>query len=201
MFSAYVCVGQHSSARASRSPRLSAYVSLLQHTSAYVAYVRRRPSAYVSIRQRSSDVSMRQHTSAYVSICQHTSVSMRQHTSAYVSMRSTRLPHPAHACQRLPPSSRLPRSAVPPTLPPLPPPPLAACSIPQHVSAYVRIRQHTSSHVAYVMTRCRLVFRRLRSLPAACVSIRQHTSHTIAYAAAFSSAASARCLTSCTAFT
>jgi len=50
------------------------YVSIRQHTSAYV-----------------SNVSIRQHTSAYVRIRLHTSayVSIRQHTSAYVSLSNS----------------------------------------------------------------------------------------------------------------
>ena len=68
--------------RASRRPTSRAssdchppYVSVRQHTSAYVTYV--------SICQHTSEyVSIRQHTSAYVSIA-----SRRQHTSAYVSIR------------------------------------------------------------------------------------------------------------------
>jgi hypothetical protein len=84
---------------------MSAYVSIRQHTSAYVrqywhsvvlptyASIRnllRQTSEYVSIRKHTSAyVSIRQHTSAYVSIRQHTSayVSILHHTSAYVSIR------------------------------------------------------------------------------------------------------------------
>jgi hypothetical protein len=67
---------------------MSAYVSIRQHTSAYVSI---RTSAYVSIRQHTSAyASIRQHTSArcpFISIRQHTQacVSIRQHTSTYVS--------------------------------------------------------------------------------------------------------------------
>ncbi len=69
------CIRQHTSAHV--SIYTSAYVSIRQHTSEYV--IGRHDGddpAYVSIRQ---------HTSAYVSIRQHTSayVSIRQHTSAY----------------------------------------------------------------------------------------------------------------------
>jgi hypothetical protein len=54
-----------------RSPRsASAYVSIRQHTSAYVEILDAQPPLCIRIRQ---------HTSAYVSI--------RQHTSAYVSIR------------------------------------------------------------------------------------------------------------------
>jgi hypothetical protein len=84
---------------------VSAYVSIRQHTSAYVsirsAYVSIRTSAYVSMRQiclpqceepperAPRRASIRQHTSAYASIRQHASAyaSIRQHTSAYVSIR------------------------------------------------------------------------------------------------------------------
>jgi hypothetical protein len=100
-----------------------AYVSLRQHTSAYVSMLRDllyglcRWLAGTCTRQHTSahvsSVSIRQHTSAYVSIRQHTSrqhtsayVSIRQHTSAYVSIRHV--------------------------------------SIRQHTSAYVSTRQHTS---------------------------------------------------------
>jgi hypothetical protein len=76
-------------------------------------------SAYVSIRQHTSEP---QHTSAYVS-----SLSIRQHTSAYVSMRQSL-------------SIRQLTSAA-----------SAYVSIrqqPQHISAYVSIRQHTSAYVS-----------------------------------------------------
>ncbi len=83
---------------------MSAYVSIRQHTSAYVSM-----SAYVSIRQ---------HTSAYVSIHPHTSayVSIRQHTSAY-SRCTRQKSHCACDCSCLPlhtsacVSIRLPSSA------------------------------------------------------------------------------------------
>jgi hypothetical protein len=60
-------------------PRNSTYqasVSIRQHT-----------SAYISIRQRTSDVRVRRKELYIPSIRQHPSVSMRQHTSAYVSVR------------------------------------------------------------------------------------------------------------------
>ena len=60
----------------------SAYVSIRQHTSNILRL------AHISIRQLTSDyVSIRQHSSAYVSIRQHTPayVSIREHTCAYVS--------------------------------------------------------------------------------------------------------------------
>jgi hypothetical protein len=62
------------------------YVSIRQHTSAYVSRIRQHTSADLTL---AADLSIRQHTSAYVSIRQHTSayVSMRQHTSACVSIR------------------------------------------------------------------------------------------------------------------
>jgi hypothetical protein len=84
------------------------YVSIRQHTSAYVSI--RGAEGYLSIVPY---VSIRQHTSAYVSIRQRTSaygapkatyqqcltsayVSIRQHTSAYVSVRQ-------HTGRRRPP--------------------------------------------------------------------------------------------------
>jgi hypothetical protein len=85
----------------------SAYVSIRQHTSAYVTYtgrvrhlgliIRQHTSAYVSIRHiySGSPPPWPEVASAYVSIRQHTSeyVSIRQHTSAYVSIRQ----HTSHA--------------------------------------------------------------------------------------------------------
>jgi hypothetical protein len=80
-----------------------AYVSIRQHTSAYISTrVRQRRIRRhtltgtwrlhaLTCRNTSEYVSIRQHTSAYVSIRQHASayayVSIRQHTSAYVSIR------------------------------------------------------------------------------------------------------------------
>jgi hypothetical protein len=65
-----------------------AYVSIRQHTSAYVVDHALVDHVYIYIRS----VSIRQHTSAYVSIRQHTSayVSIRQHTSwiTYIHTRS-----------------------------------------------------------------------------------------------------------------
>ncbi len=84
---AYVSIRQHTSAYVRRRRRGSSFGCL--HTSAYIS-IRQHTSAYVSIRQHTSAyVSIRQHTSAYVSMRQHTSayVSIRQHTSAYVSIR------------------------------------------------------------------------------------------------------------------
>ena len=74
-------------ARASRKKKTPTciYVSIRQHTSAYiVAYIVARAS------RRKRPQCSAQHTSAYVSIRQHTSayVSIRQHTSAYVSIHS-----------------------------------------------------------------------------------------------------------------
>jgi hypothetical protein len=114
--SAYVqpCV-QHASACLTRAERsrwaYNAYVSIRQHTSAYVS-IRQHPSAYLTRAERSrwaynAYVSIRQHTSAYVSIPDASRmeslgllsrnfrrssrqvpayVSIRQHTS-YVSIR------------------------------------------------------------------------------------------------------------------
>jgi pantothenate kinase len=88
---------------------VTAYVSIRQHTSAYVSIVEAptcSPETYDSslLLLLPAYVSIRQHTSAYVSIRQHTSayvrtppyshsclnmsayVSIRQHTSAYVSI-------------------------------------------------------------------------------------------------------------------
>jgi hypothetical protein len=96
---------------AQRRPEvLSAYISIRQHTSAYVSIRSAHTSAHTSASsalrreppRRSAPllpapvayVSIRQHTSAYVSIRQHTAayVSIRvlfrvQHSSAYVSIR------------------------------------------------------------------------------------------------------------------
>jgi hypothetical protein len=93
---AYVSIRQHTSAYvsirhilASTSTPVYANRWCTEHTSAHVS-TRQHTSAYVSIRQpTSADVSRRQHTSADVSKRQHTSayVSIRQHTSAYVSIR------------------------------------------------------------------------------------------------------------------
>ncbi len=57
-----------------------------EHTSAYVS-IRQHTSAYVSIAPAWGAAPAAEHTSAYVSIRQHTSayVSICQHTSAYVS--------------------------------------------------------------------------------------------------------------------
>jgi hypothetical protein len=133
---AFACVSAYVSIR----QQSSVFVSIHQHTSAYVSLhvcdlqhglfndACAEGAAYVSI--------PRYHTSAYVSIRQHTSayVSIRQHTSAYVSELC--------ALTRLLPVPKAPdmRSGSGTALPP----PLAPC---QHTSAYVSTRQHTSAHV------------------------------------------------------
>jgi predicted metal-dependent hydrolase len=106
-----------------------AYVSIRQHTSAYVAgdphverlaLVANLSAAYVSIRQ---------HTSAYVSI--------RQHTSAYVSITAVEL------YENVANHARREYAAAHDVVPLLRP--LLPNSV--HTSAYVSIRQHTSAYV------------------------------------------------------
>ena len=78
-------------AGAGGSGSLHAYVSIRQHTSAYVrAGAGAGEEGVGRCTHTSAYVSIRQHTSAYVSIRQHASayVSIRQHTSAYVSIRA-----------------------------------------------------------------------------------------------------------------
>ena len=104
-----------------------AYVSIRQHTSAYV----RSPqcaSTTAAAPPLCCSVSIRQHTSAYVSIRQHTSayVSIRQHTTAYVSIRQHTSAYTDLFRQRA--------SAARCT---------HACSNSACKSAYVSIRQHT----------------------------------------------------------
>jgi hypothetical protein len=146
-----------------------AYVSIRQHTSAYVSI--RQPSLLhiaspTAFFTTCKDVSIRQHTSAYVSIRQrcpssllHTASATAffttcgdQHTSAYVSIRQhTSLLHIASATAFL-----------------LPVKTSAYASIRQHTSAYVSIRQHTSASAFF--TTCG------DQHTSAYVSIRQHTS-------------------------
>jgi hypothetical protein len=109
--------------------QLCIYVSIRQHTSAFVSVcvcsMRRtddiRMSTFVYVCQHTSAyVSIRQHTSAYVSICvgsmrrtddtrMSTFVYVRQHTAAYVSIRqhtsayalSVCAAQTTHACRHL----------------------------------------------------------------------------------------------------
>jgi hypothetical protein len=88
--SAYVSILQYTSAYPTRKTlgEREKHISIRQHTSAYVS-IRQHTSAYVSIPTRHARLvevcgasqGMRQHTLAYVSI--------RQHTSAYVSIPDT----------------------------------------------------------------------------------------------------------------
>ena len=142
-----------------RSGRMSAYVSIRQHTSACVQ-IRQHTSKYVSIRQHTSAyVQIRQHMPAYLRIRQQTSayVSIRQHTSAYVSIRRyTHLGEVrlllfsfrgvfAHVLSFSSPPSSL--SLKTRTLRQL----SSWLHVPHrhdlHTSAYVSIRQHTSTYV------------------------------------------------------
>jgi hypothetical protein len=146
---------------------VSVYVSIRQHTSAYVRKGLdanwHAPAAYVSVY-----VSIRQHTSAYASIRQHTPAfaSIRQHTSAYVS---TRQHTPAYAiayvCIRQHTCANWHA-------------PLAArlvARIRQHTSAYVSIRQHTSAYVSIRTTGCTPCGSPRELACSTC--IRQHTSN------------------------
>ncbi len=89
-----------SEAERDKTTTFKTYVSMRQHTSAYVSIRRTShktctPFASASIRPHTSAyVSIRQHTSAYVSIRQHTSayVSIRLHMPAYVSIRQHTYP-------------------------------------------------------------------------------------------------------------
>ncbi len=149
--SAYVSIRQHTSAYVSiRHLRASAPTcSIRQHTSAYVS-IRQHTSAYVTcvqVLQPSAYVSIRQHTSAYVTCVQvlqpSAYVSIRQHTSAYVSIRQ-------HTSAYV--SIRHLRSSAPAlSLCSLPPSPAAvAAPVPRSLPApaYVSIRQHTSAYVS-----------------------------------------------------
>jgi hypothetical protein len=162
------------------STRRSVYVSIRQHTSAYVRLlplmcIRVMSGVFLTSAGRaevytSAYVSIRQHTSAYVSIRQHpSSQHMRQHTSANVTCRprnqavAADIEHVLHASD----PQRLEEREKP------------AASTRQHTSAYVSIRQYTSAYVSSSPQRLEE-----REKPAAStrqhtsayVSIRQHTS-------------------------
>ncbi len=181
-------------------PTAPAYVSIRQHTSAYVSI--RQPSACAEahrtcIRQHTSA----QHTSAYVSIRQPSAcaeahrtcirprirphirqqtsayVSTRQHTSAYVSIRQSSEARLRRGLVHLSVhvaeafAEALNNSRVP------------ACVSTSHTSAYVSIRQHTS---AYVSTRQHTSQRRSRAEAlinrhSSTLVIRHTSQHTSAY--------------------
>jgi hypothetical protein len=72
---AYVCIRRLVATRASVPPHAPAYVSIRQHTLAYVC-IRRLVATPASVPPHApAYVSIRQHTSAYVSIRVHTSTS------------------------------------------------------------------------------------------------------------------------------
>jgi hypothetical protein len=130
---------QHARQRAlpaCKTPReVWAYVSIRQHTSAYVSIgatcceTTREVGAYVSIRQHpSAYVGIRQHTSAYVSIRQHT---------RYVPARRRARWGEGVILQQDVGRCRQERHRRKPTY----------VSIRQHTSAYVTIRQHTLGDV------------------------------------------------------
>ena len=113
----------------------SSYVTIRQHTSAYVSI--QHTSAHSL--ETAAQVSIRQRTPAYVCIRLHTSAySIRLYTSAYVCIQHTSAPslgtaarshHTSEYSIRQHPASELPREVI----------------IRQHTSAHVSI-QHTSAH-------------------------------------------------------
>jgi hypothetical protein len=111
--------------------RSAAYVSIRQHTSAYLwqrsAATRKPRVLYAKPALPSACACIRQHTSAYVSTC--TYVSIRQRTSAYVSI-----------CQHM--------SAYVSIRQHLHIVALDSVSVRQHTSAYVSLRQRTSAYVS-----------------------------------------------------
>ncbi len=123
--------GSNLIATADREGTLYAYVSIRQHTSAYVSIrsnLISSPLPTVKVPYIRQHTYISQDTSAYVSIRQHTPayVSIRQHTSAYGRISSPML----HMCRHtvIHVSSYYKSAYV---------------SIRQHTSAYVSIRQHT----------------------------------------------------------
>jgi hypothetical protein len=142
----------------------SAYVSIRQHTSAYVgAYL--DVDAVKQMHHKSAYVSIRQHTSAYISTYLEVDVVKQMYLRAILARLELAWPL---APVRMAPPPRAP--SVPTASAPVKPPArfldingllyyymptvrmchthLAYVSIRQHTSAYVSIRQHTSAYVS-----------------------------------------------------
>jgi hypothetical protein len=120
-------VRMRQSARSIRQHASAAYVSIRQHTSAYVSQKRSSSvTASSCASPRAAYVSMRlQHTSAYVSI--------RQHTSAKSAAAAWQRPHAPVRAQH---SSFIRQHTS------------AYVSIRQHTSAYISIRQNTPAYAS-----------------------------------------------------
>jgi hypothetical protein len=128
----------------------TAYVSIRQHTSAYVL------SCFDAARELDPPPVV-QHTSAYVSIRQHTSClasTPRANSIRRLHVRACMRPYAISVCGQ----------------------PSASVSIRQHPSASVSIRQHTSAYVSIRQHSDSTPTSACVWAPAAYVSIRQHPS-------------------------